>query len=269
MIKYRKSNLKVILLALFGLFMICTSCYQDVIDIDQSDINKQIVIEGTITDQPVPIRVTISEVANIYTNGSIRKISDASVTVSDDNNNSIILSESRPGVYISTEMTGVPGRTYALTVVVEGEEYTAISKMPIPLELDSIQYNLMYPPVPIILYFTDHPGIHDFCRFRIYRNDQYLENEKILYNDYYTDGEIIEIDNIDELYNWNDLLKVELITIDEPIYNYYIGLYSFEDDSDDQTIIDLVSANPKSNISNNALGYFSAQTVRIYSQLIN
>ena len=267
--KYKKSNRKVILLLAFGLLSVCTSCFQDVIDIDLSDIDKQIVIEGTITDQPVAIKVRINEVANIYADGSVRRISDAYVTVSDDDNNSVVLSESQPGVYTSTEMTGIPGRTYTLSVVAEGNEYTAVSKMPVPLELDSVYYIMMYPPVYISLYFTDHEGIRDFCRFRIYRNNQYLENEKILYHDYYTDGEIIEIDNIDELYDWNDLLKVELITIDEPMYNYYTGLFNFEEDSDDQTIIDLVSANPKSNISNNALGYFSAQTVRTYVLTIN
>jgi hypothetical protein len=97
----------------------------------------------------------------------------------------------------------------------------------------------------------------------------YLENEKILYYDKYTDGEIIEIDNIDELFNRNDLLKVDLITIDKNIYDFYSVVYNYEDpESAEESVIDLASANPKSNISNNALGYFSAQTVRSYSVFI-
>ena len=250
-----------------GISFICVSCYQDVIDIDLSQIDKQIVIEGVITDRTSTCKVIISETSSIYHTESVRKISDAIVTISDDQGNTESLSETEPGIYRNNSIIGYPGRIYKMEVYVNGKVYTAVSQMPVPLELDSIVYNLIYPyvPVPIILYFTDHKGIQDFCRFKIYNNYEYLENEKILYYDKYTDGEIIKIDNIDELFNRNDLLKVDLITIDKNIYDFYSVVYNYEDpESPEESVIDLASANPKSNINNNALGYFSAQTVRSY-----
>lgn len=254
-----------------GITFICVSCYQDVMDIDLSQIDKQIVIEGVITNRPATCIVKISETSSIYRTESARKISDAIVTVSDDQGKTVSLSETEPGIYRNNSVIGDPGTVYTMEVQVNGKVYTAFSKMPVPLELDSIVYNLIYSyvPVPISLYFTDHKGIEDFCRFKIYKNYEYLENEKILYYDKYTDGEIIEIDDIDELFNRNDLLRVDLITIDKNIYDFYSVVYNYEDpESAEESVIDLASANPKSNISNNALGYFSAQTVRSYSVYI-
>jgi hypothetical protein len=266
---YFNTARKVLVFLSVGITFICVSCYQDVIDIDLSQIDKQIVIEGIITDRPSTCIVKISETSSIYRTESTRKISDAIVTISDDQGNTAFLSETEPGIYKNNSLIGSPGRKYTMEVQVNGNIYTAVSQMPVPLVLDSVAYNLIYPPVYVLLYFTDHKEIHDFCRIKIYKNHVYLENEKILYYDKYTDGEIIEIDNIDELFNRNDLLKVDLVTIDKNIYDFYSVVYNYEDpESAEESVIDLASANPKSNISNNALGYFSAQTVRSYSVFI-
>ena len=248
----------------------CSSCYQDVIDVDLSEVDKQIVIEGVITDEPATCKVVVSETSAIYHTGNGQRISGATVSISDDQGNLDSLYETAPGIYRNNSLIGLPGRTYTMEVQIDRNIYTAVSKMPVPLELDSIVYNPMYHPVFVVLYFTDHAGIPDFCRLKIYKNHEYLENEKILYQDSQTDGEIISVDNIDELFYENELLQVDLITTDKNIYDFYSVVYNFEDpDSPEGSVIDLASANPKSNISNNALGYFSAQTVRSYSLIIN
>ena len=263
-IYFNIARLKQILLCI-GIALICTSCYQDVIDIDLTQIDKRIVIEGVVS-QSSSCKVIISETSNIYSTGGGGRISGAFVSISDDQGNMETLNETEPGVYISSSLRGVPGRTYSMEANVNGKVYTAVSKMPVPLELDSIVYNPIYYPVPISLYFTDHIGMQDFCRFKIYKNQQYLEDEKILYNDNYTDGEVIKVDNIEELFHLNDNVRIELITIDKNIYDFYSVFINYEEPEDpEESIIDMASANPKSNISNNALGYFSAQTVRNYS----
>jgi len=267
---YRNPTLKMFALFIGVLVFISTSCYQDVIDIDLSEIDKQIVIEGVITDRSYSCKVMLSETSSIYRPGNERKISRAIVTITDDQGNIGTLNETEPGIYQNNSLIGVPGRTYTMEVLVEKNMYTAVSQMPVPLELDSVVYNLIYPPVyRLSCYFTDHEGIRDYCRLRIYRNQQYLKNEKILYHDNYTDGKIVVVDNIDEIFYLNDRVNIELLTIDKNIYDFYSVLFSQEDaNSPDESIIDLASANIKSNISNNALGYFSAQTIRSYSTVI-
>jgi hypothetical protein len=197
-------------------------------------------------------------------------VSGAIVIISDDLGNEATMYETELGIYRNNSLIGVPGRTYKMEVQIDNKIYSAISKMPVPLELDSAVYSLIYPQVyRVSCYFTDHKGIQDFCRLKIFRNHEYLNMEKILYNDKYTDGKVVSIDNIHELFYLKDKVNIELLSIDKNIYDFYSVIFSQEDfDPTDQSIIDLASANPKSNISNNALGYFSAQTVRGYSILI-
>jgi hypothetical protein len=134
------------IITLFILF-ICCSCYQDVIDIDLSEIEQKIVIEGTITNQPGPHTVKISKTASIYQESSFPKVSGAKVIIYDDSGNIETLSEKEAGVYQTSLLQGVPGRNYTLSVIAEGKEYLATSKMPVPLDFYSIDCEPNQHPV--------------------------------------------------------------------------------------------------------------------------
>ena len=61
-----------------------------------------------------------------------------------------------------------------------------------------------------------------------------------------------------------------MYAIEKEIYEYFSTLINFDDDgnSEGDDIIGLAPSNPNSNISNNALGYFSAHTYRKYNLII-
>lgn len=272
--KYFNYILKIIhIVSVLILCLICTSCFQDVIDIDTSEFDNQIVIEGIVTDQDIPWKVIISKTANIYEESSIQYVSDANVTISDNSGNTEYLLETSPGVYQSDQLQGVPGRIYTLSVISEGKRYTATSRLPSPIELDSIGYKRLDPnsaAYDLMFYFTDKEGIEEYCRINLYRNFNLLERESILYQDSYTDGEAIVINDIGTNFYENDNVRVEVLSIGRDIYDYYSVLYDIlDEDEEDEQFIELTSANPKSNINNNALGYFSAQSVRNYSLTIH
>jgi hypothetical protein len=172
--KYSKSTItKKHVILIFLSVVVCTSCFQDVIDIDLSEIDKQIVIQGNVTDQAIPCRVLISKTASIYNASSVQKVSGAIVTISDDTGNSENLNETSPGVYQTNQLQGDPGRTYTLNVIAEGRQYTASSKMPSPIELDSISCEQESPSstaYKLSCYFTDQAGIEDYCRIKLFRN---------------------------------------------------------------------------------------------------
>lgn len=265
-IEHIKINLSLIFIIIF-----CCSCYQDVIDINLSELDQQIVIEGSITNQPGPYTVKISKTASIYEPGSFPKVSGAYVVIYDDRDNFEILNEIEAGVYLTSSLQGVPGRTYTLQVVTEGREYIAISKMPVPIEFNSVvcvpgqnqtYYNLLYS-------FYDHEGIEDYCRIKLYRDGEYLDLDYKLYHDGNSDGELIEIESLSNFFS-NNLAEIELFTIEKEIYEYFSTLANFDDEgnSEGDDIIGLAPCNPNSNISNNALGYFSAQTYRKYQLLV-
>ncbi len=265
-IESAKKNLTLIFILIF-----CCSCYQDVVDINLSELDQQIVIEGSITNQPGPYKIKISKTASLYQPGSIPRVSGANVVIFDDLDNFETLNEIEAGIYQTSSMQGVPGRTYTLQVITEGKEYTAISKMPVPVEFHAIDYepsqnhtyyNLFYS-------FYDHEGIEDYCRIKLYRNGEFLDRDHLLYHDGYSDGELVEIESKSNFYN-NNIVEIELYAIEKEIYEYFSTLINFDDDgnSEGDDIIGLAPSNPNSNISNNALGYFSAHTYRKYNLII-
>ena len=251
--------------------VICSSCYQDVMDIDLSATAPQIVIEGVITDQPGDCTVIIQKTGDYYHPDTFPPVSGALVEITDNENHSVILREFSAGVYRTHSLQGVPGRTYTLNISVENEMYTAVSTMPGAIALDSLSY-LAYDM--LTYYFTDRPGTDDYCRTKIYLNGILDEDAFYLYNGRFTDGEQIEVSEYLDFYGlgilnfqYNPSVRVELLTLDKPIFEYFSMLY------DEYTSLDLelpdfietTSFNPTTNLSNNALGYFSAHTIRSYS----
>ena len=182
--------------------------------------------------------------------------------------------ETEPGIYKTHWIQGISGRTYTLRISVDGEEYTASSTMPRPIALDSLTYTNISDPyfgdaASLSCYFTDHKNVDDYCRFKIYRNGYMLNGDFILYHGKYTDGEQVVMDEFNLVY-LNDYVRIELMTIDKAMYAYWSTLDSLldqdiDDDEVEDVLFPLTLFNPTSNFSNNALGYFSAHTVRTYT----
>ena len=102
------------------------SCGEKIIDIDLSDYRDKIVIEGIVSNNSGPHRVRLSKAKYIFDSEESQTVSNASVTISDDQGNIAVLEETEPGLYETRSITGVPGRTYKLEVRAEGELYTAL-----------------------------------------------------------------------------------------------------------------------------------------------
>ena len=251
------------------------SCHQDVINIDLTEIGTQIVIEGSITDRDGPYTIKITRTRSHFRQGDYPPVTEAVVRLSDNAGHSETLVQTEPGIYKTLWTQGIPGRTYRLKVSVEGEEYTASSTMPLPIALDSLNYLKVSDPYMgevafLSIYFTDRKGADDYCRFKIYRNGDILNDDYNLYHGKYTDGEQVLIDNFNNLFYLNDYVRIELLTIDKAVYEYWSTLdslldHDFDDDEMDTVFSPLALFNPTSNLSNNALGYFSAHTMRVYT----
>jgi len=268
--KLKKSIIGILFVTLL---LFISSCTEDVIEIDLSDLSDTIVIEGIISNSPGPHRVRISRARYIFDEWESPIVSNATVTITDDQGNSDVLEEVEQGLYQTNSLTGVPGRTYTLRVIVEGEVYTATSFMPEPIKLDILRFQRISNNTPeynLNCSFIDREGIEDYCRINFYRNGYLLESDIILYQDNYTDGETIIIDDLDNYFYRFDRVSVEIITLNKNIYEYYSYLENSFAESEDETIdiIELGYANPKSNISNRALGFFSAQSYSSHSGLV-
>lgn len=247
------------------------SCYQDVIDLDLSDLESKIVIEGNITNQPGPYTVKISRTVGYEKSRDFPRVSDAEVVIADDAGNSETLREIRPGMYWTSSLRGVPGRTYSLSVNVDGKEYTASCTMPSPLELNSILYDIYDQITLLRCEFIDREGTDDFFRLKIYRNETYVET--YLYQGRFRDGQSIDID-INTMFLLGDDVMIEMLAIDRTIYEYFSMLGDDVLQSNEGLNIALPDFlpvtvfNPKTNLNDGALGYFSAHAIRTYTFVV-
>lgn len=256
------------LLMIAFLLVIFSAC-EDVITIDLNDVDPRIVIDGTITDQRGPYLVKISKTGDYFEPSTFSTVSDVFVMIADDAGNSEILHETEDGIYQSDSIQGLPGRTYTLSVSIEENDYTATSIMPQAIQIDSLSceyqsggFGPMKEGYMLHCHFTDRAGIDDYCRFKIFKNGELVKGY-FLYDDKYTDGNPIDFSNFEEGFDLNDTLRVELLTIDETTHNYYSTLENvIASGGEGSPLMGGTPANPNTNLSNGALGYFGAFTIR-------
>ncbi len=238
------------------LVFVFTSC-EKVINVDLKNAEPKIVIEGVVDNSGSPAKVVISKTVAFSVNNVYPAVSGAIVKITDNLGNTFNLTESPNGTYSNASLIGVVGRTYTLNVTAEGKSYTATSQMPNIVPLDTLLQDKIILTKPVkfaTAVFDDPQGFGNYYNFIVTINGKRNKNIFIL-DDLYQDGGTIEnqlIDQDADLKN-GDKVQVEMQSVSKITYRYLLGLQ-------DLTGGNTVPANPDSNISNNALGHFSAHT---------
>ena len=258
--------------------LLFSSC-EEVIDIDVEDIDQKIVIDGAITDANDGSRVVVSLTENVFSGSSNTKLSGANIIVEDDIGNSETLRETERGKYSFTAMRGEFGKTYKLKVDHNGNEYTGISTLNEPMKIDSIrfvqkytyviwgiEYSSYFPKV----YLKNREGVDEYCIIKINDSSNKINRTTIVYQDKYAgDNQIVlEINNTG--YQKDETINIELLTIDKAAYEYFFQLNDLSEDSgiDVPDMLRINTYNPKTNLSNGALGYFYAYSYKKYSVVV-
>jgi uncharacterized protein DUF4249 len=253
--------------------MLLSGACQRVIDVHLSSGATKYVIEGVVSDQPGRSSVSITQTRDFSSNNTFAGVSGATVTIA-CNGASYPLTESSPGVYTSGALTGVPGNTYSMKVVLDGVNYVAISTMPDPVVgLDSIYVSksVLTNKRFITIVYTDPAGIPNYYRWEKYVNGR---KEKTLFfaDDEFQDGLTVTSqfdfnndtnDSTRDL-NTGDSVRIDMINIDSAVYRYWFALQQNAGGSGNSA----APANPTSNISGGCLGYFSAQAIRSRSIVV-
>lgn len=250
------------LLVMATILMLASAC-QKVIDLKLDNAAPQLVIEGNLTDEDGPQIVTISKSVSFSATNTFPPVSGAIVTISDSTGVENILTETSPGTYVIVPFKGYYGRTYKLTVKVNGVTYMASSTMPQAVQLDSLtakeddfgKKNLR----TIVVNYQDPPKVPNQYRFVLTINKKQV-NAVFANDDSFTDGRYVK----EELFQTGtdiqhgDTARVEMQCIDKNIYKYW---YSLSQQQNNGPGGGITPSNPPSNLSNGALGYFSAHTV--------
>ena len=267
-IKSKKNLLPI----LFILAAVSFNC-QKVVVIDLNQASPKLVIDANITDQPGPYNIILSKSGNYFEPTlTFPPVSNALVIVSDDLGNIDTLKESSTaGIYKSSSLVGQSGRTYMLNVTSEGNKYVAVSSMPPKVYIDSLYY-IKRPPsrfsdsgYDIYITFKDPPELGNYYRLNVHAgylipSDSIDGRRYRLYSDKLTNGsEMSERVRAGRLVTAGDTITVDLLSIDKATYDYFNTLSDIL--SSDGAATSLAPANPNTNLSNGALGYFAAYTL--------
>jgi hypothetical protein len=261
-----KTSIIVILMA--AIFISC----EKTVDLKYKGNQSKIVIEGDITNETGPYFVKITKSINLSNTGSYPTIDNAMVTISDNAGNSETLSPQGNGVYRTDAIAGVPGRTYTLTVNAEGRIYTAQSTIPASVLLDSIKVeqftfggDIERNIIPV---YADPIAKGNTYRFVLSVNNEII-NQHFVQNDAVTNGVVntqrLEVDDNIVKLKPGDSITINMQCIDNRVALYYTTLALMGDSGPGGGT---TPNNPPTNISNGALGLFSAHTVREKSKVV-
>lgn len=249
-------------------FVLLLSGCQKVINVELNNASPRIVIEGIITDGPGPYSVKISESGSYFDQSDLPPVTGAEVIITDNTGISDTLKEATPGIYITSKIKGIPGRTYNLKVISGNNEYTGTSTMFSHVGIDSLglsksqsqHFNLGGESgndlnIELDCYFRD-PYEKNFYRVKVFTDDTTRNEFYRLFDDQYTNGLHIGLRVAHA--NANHTYRIELLSLDKVTFGYY---RTIEDVLHSNQMFGSTPANPTSNLNNSALGYFGACAV--------
>lgn len=272
------SHLKSIVFVFFLLAVISSSCTER-IDVELDESTVKLVVEGSITTERKSHKVVLSTTSGYFYNQQPESVPGAIVTIS-DGVNKYNLTEATPGVYQTASFVrGSEGMTYTLNIKLDTQvggytEYSASSKIFPVATPDSI--NLQYHPDwssqgmwEVKCYLQDPPSV-DFYRFLISKNgtlisdtlDEWVVTDDRFFNGFYVYGATVaylDQGTEEERLAAGDVIVVELNNLEEAYANFIWNAQSELRGS--YPLFSGPPANVKGNISNGAIGFFSAYDV--------
>lgn len=267
--------------------VITLSSCEKVIDIDLNESDNKLVIEGKINNLG-ECSVKLSQVKNYDQDNEFPGVGDAIVVIYDDLGNLDTLEYDMEGRYYSEEIIGTPGVTYSLNIFWNNKTFTSVCKMPELVQIDSLSLRrevfFVDTTLITIVHFNDPGNVNNYYRYLYSVNDLSINNYFVESDKFYNGLKVETRIPIFEL-NPNggagggpggpgnpgpgpvvpDTIKVEMWGIDKSMELYYRTLSASIDAASGQQA---APANPESNITGNALGYFSAYSISEASIII-
>ncbi len=248
-----------------------TSC-EETIQLDLEQAGQRIVIEGLLTNRAQDQYVRVTRTLDFYQAGRPENVTDAAVSVRDDMGNTYAYVQAEPGYYIPDgTLQGQVGATYTLTVQVGQAVYESEDQLLPVADVDSISYMLNNNPgqtridkghlYDLLLYLKEPKETEDYYLFKFYRNDSLTYTNS---NDIYILSDEILSESIfgfpgPVYYAEQDTARMEMFSVSRDGYLFYSDLTNLL--FSDGGLFGPVPANPRSNISNGALGFFQVSAV--------
>ena len=296
----KSAFLPFLILGLICLFL--TSC-EDIITLNGPQTEPFIVVDGNITNVAGEQIIRLTNSQNLLNESVPTPLKNAVVKVTDDLGKTYEFKDIKSeGIYKwipanKSDILGTVGRTYSLEIQSEGDIFKAVSKINRVPKIDSIAYRLddangrqkgVGKPdkgYEAQFYANDLKGVGDCYRIKVYKNDTLMAGEDnivVAYDALNTKNPIgdgimfiIPLRQVarTELYEENDRLKVELLSITEAHYDFWS---QFKQELNNAGLFarpaaripsNVINTNPKS--SRQASGWFGTSAISSFEVKID
>jgi hypothetical protein len=245
----------------FLLLFVFFSC-ERVIDVDLNEANPQIVIEGNLSYNLGELEVHISKSGSYFATTPVEKVDNAKVFLENSAGTRFEAETFGNGIYKIESYPVLQNKEYKLFIEVEGQNYEAKSTLYPAIKIDSLGFEYQQDVrffeggYRLLLYFSDPPGEINYYRIKVYKNEELFNDldDLIVFDDSGLNGKGIQVTLRRQLFDVGDTAYVQLMSIDENAFLYFTTFREMANTNPGSP----APANPISNFSNGALGYFSA-----------
>lgn len=262
------------ILILFAALLVFSSC-EKVIEIDLEETDQQLVIEAQLKEGDHLFEVFISKTAPYFEAGGTTSIDNALVVLKDDLGNSTTVPLVESGRY-AIDYSATAGKTYQLSVDLDGQLYEANSTLPQKVALLELMAAFQPAQGPIeegyLVYsrYQDPGGVDNYYRI-IHSVDgvpQLGGNDMQVFDDNLNDGSAARIPVFQKVFELGEEIEIELIHFDAQSYDYFNSLSDIIGSAGGANSGSAAPGNPNTNWSGGTLGYFSAYSSDTMSIII-
>lgn len=248
-------------LILSSLLLLISSC-EEKMDLDLNKAAARVVIDAQLSDASSVQRIRVSRSVGFDDPVNSSGIKDATILVKDNQNRSYSFQYEKDGYYIHRNFKPVAGMTYTLHVTVQKQQYSSTSQMPSYVAVDStgsLEKTLAGETFFFVtLTFKDPAKVSNYYLYTISINGgpfRFASAE----SDQFNDGLNVThyISDLATNLSPGDEVTVRRYCVDEKTYRYW-------NEYQHNNLSNAAPSNPRSNISNNALGYFSVAPLKEY-----
>lgn len=231
-----KKIINTIILFIF-LLSACTEPYET--ELESGFI--RFVVQGSINNELKAHQVVLTESADYFSNVPAKKITGASVSIS-DGENTYNLHEVSVGLYETDTIAGEPGKTYTLNISSGGKFYEASCYLNYCPPIDSINfgyydlsaYDIIDSSAYVLLSALEPTTPDNYYMWNVYRNETletdtinevYFSDDVFINGAYMSDVEVGWVRKVDI----GDTITLEMLAITKEYYNYVYQLLSVTD----------------------------------------
>lgn len=245
-----------LLIAFISLMALLLAACTKVIDVDLNSTDPRLVVEGRLSDSGDSAVVRLSRTVNFSDPNTFPEVANATVSITDENGTIYPLEPTEPGLYQLNDFNGVPNSAYTLTIATDDEVFTSTAFMPMPVPIDTIVILTSPFGNPFIsVEFTDPPAMPNYYRLLLSINGK-ARNRIYIIDDRLQDGQQLSASLFGvpaSKLTPGDTIAVTLQSIDRNVYEFFRTLLQLNSGQPTTS-----PANPLTNMSGGALGYFSA-----------